>query len=255
MTYLLQSGILYGPIHSRRFGRSLGINLSPGKTKICSMNCVYCHYGATERLTTDMTSHADDLPSADIVLDVVEGALQSALELDVIAFSGNGESTLHPEFPSIARGVAELVDRHRPSLRTVLLSNATGLANPDIRAALKHIDIPVMKLDAGTNHTFIAVNRPARGVRFEEIVHHLSKLSDFTLQTLLINGDPDNTTDYELDAYLDLVEWIAPNEVQLYSTDRPVAKSGVGRVPPSRLREIAGMATLRTGVPFRVFAA
>jgi wyosine [tRNA(Phe)-imidazoG37] synthetase (radical SAM superfamily) len=255
MTYLLQSGILYGPIHSRRFGRSLGINLSPTDRKMCSLNCVYCHYGSTEELAADMMNKSDDLPSADTVLDVVESALQTVNGLDVITFSGNGEPTLHPEFPAIARGVAELVDHHRPALRTVLLSNSTGLTNPDIRDAMKYIDIPVMKLDAGTHDTFVAINRPARGVQFDEIVHQLAKLTDFTLQTLLITGDPDNTTDTELDAYLDLVEWIAPNEVQLYSTDRPVAKSGIGKVPPSKLREIAGMATLRTGVPFRVFAA
>ena len=255
MTYLLQSGVLYGPIHSRRFGRSLGINLSPCEHKLCSMNCVYCHYGATERLTIDGTRFADELPSSELVLDVVEGALQSAQDLDVITFSGNGEPTLHPEFPAIARGVAELVDRHRPALRTVLLSNSTGLANPGVRESLQYIDIPVLKLDAGTPETFVAINRPARGVNFEEIVNQLTLLTGFTLQTLMISGSPGNTSDRELEAYLDLMEWIAPDEVQLYSSDRPVAKSGVGRVPPSRLREIAGRAAQRTGIPFRVFAA
>ena len=75
MVYSLQPGILYGPIHSRRFGRSLGINLSPVERKLCSFNCIYCHYGSTERLTTDETRWAEDLPTADLVLEVVELSL------------------------------------------------------------------------------------------------------------------------------------------------------------------------------------
>ncbi len=255
MTYLLQSGILYGPIQSRRFGRSLGINLSPTERKLCSFDCVYCHYGATERLTTDESTFAGELPPADLVLEVVESALQSVNELEAITFSGNGEPTLHPDFAAIARGVAELVDRYRPTLRTVLLSNSTTLGRSEVRHALDHIDVPVFKLDAGTSEAFKAINRPARGVRFDTIVDELTLLEDCSLQTLLIDGTPSNTSQEELDAYFRLVGWIAPNEVQLYSTDRPVAKSSVGRVPPKRLREIAQEGMERTGVPFRVYAA
>lgn len=255
MVYSLQPGILYGPIQSRRFGRSLGVNLSPCSRKVCSFSCVYCHYGATERLTTDETAFAAELPSAELVLDVVESALQSWNEFEVITFSGNGEPTLHPDFLAIARGVAGLVERYRPTLRTVLLSNSTALARSEVRTALEYIDVPVCKLDAGTAETFIAINRPARGVRFDTVVDELTLLDDFTLQTLLIDGTPSNSSDAELDAYLRLIGWIVPNEVQLYSTDRPVAKSTVGRVPPNRLREIAAEGTRRTGIPFRVFAA
>lgn len=255
MTYTLQPGILYGPIESRRFGRSLGINLSPCSSKTCSFNCVYCHYGQTERLTIDEAVFEEELPPADLVLEVIESALESWNDIEAITYSGNGEPTLHPAFAEIARGVARLVERHRPTLRTVLLSNSTALTRSDVRHALRHIDTPVFKLDAGTEETFRAVNRPARGVGFDTIVDELTLLDDFSLQTLLIDGSPSNSSDDELDAYLRLVSWIAPREVQLYSTDRPVAKATVGRVPPRRLREIAQQGTERTGIPFRVFAA
>jgi wyosine [tRNA(Phe)-imidazoG37] synthetase (radical SAM superfamily) len=252
MVYSLQTGIVYGPVRSRRFGRSLGINLSPCGRKLCSFDCVYCHYGATERLTTDLSKLADELPSAELVLDVVEGALRSAEQLEVVTFSGNGEPTLHPEFPAIARGVAELVERWQPEARTVLLSNASSVGRREVRDALGSIDLPVLKLDAGTRETFLAVNRPAHGVRFEEIVDELSTLEGITLQTLLIDGEPGNTSRRELDAYFELVRWIAPVGVQLYSTDRPVAKSATRRVGVERLLEIAEQGQRRAGVPFRV---
>jgi wyosine [tRNA(Phe)-imidazoG37] synthetase (radical SAM superfamily) len=233
----------------------LGINLSPCDRKLCSFSCVYCHYGDTERLTDDVASVTDQLPSAELVLEVVDSALRSWNELDAITFSGNGEPTLHPEFPAIARGVAELVERHRPTLRTVLLSNSTTLYRSEIRQALEHVDVPVLKLDAGTEEAFRAINRPARGIRFDTVVDELTLLDNFTLQTLLIDGTPSNSTEAELDNYFRLVGWIVPDEVQLYSTDRPVAKSSVGRVPPRRLRQIAQQGMERTGIPFRVFAA
>lgn len=255
MVYTLQPGILYGPIQSRRFGRSLGINLSPTRSKLCSLNCVYCHYGDTERLTSDWENVADELPPADLVLEVVEGALETVVDIEAITYSGNGEPTLHPEFPAIARGVAELVERHRPTLRTVLLSNSTALTNSEVRHALQYVDVPVFKLDAGTEETFRAINRPARGVRFDTIVDELTMLESFTLQTLLMDGTPSNSTEAELDAFFRLVGWIVPDEVQLYSTDRPVARSTVGKVPPRRLRRIAEQGMDRTGIPFRVFAA
>jgi len=252
MVYSLQTGIVYGPVRSRRFGRSLGINLSPCARKLCSFDCVYCHYGATERLTTDLSKLADELPSAELVLDVVEGALRSPQQFEVVTFSGNGEPTLHPEFPAIARGVAELVERWQPEARTVLLSNSSGLSRREVHDALAVVDLPVLKLDAGTRETFQAVNRPARGIRFEEIVDELSTLSRITLQTLLIDGEHGNTSPHELSAYFELVRWIAPVGVQLYSTDRPVAKTVTRRVAVERLCEIAAQGQQRAGVPFRV---
>jgi wyosine [tRNA(Phe)-imidazoG37] synthetase (radical SAM superfamily) len=255
MVYALQTGVLYGPLQSRRFGRSLGINLSPCRSKLCSFNCVYCQYGPTERLTTDVTEHVGDLPSAALVLEAVEGALRSQEKLESVLLSGNGEPTLHPEFTAVARGVAELVERWQPDARTVLLSNSSGVARSGVRDALAGIELLVFKLDAGTRETFLALNRPADGVRFEEIVDELSALQGITLQTLLIEGEPGNTSPHELDAYFELVRWIAPEAVQLYSTDRPVARSATHRAAPERLHEVARLGRERTGMTFRVYAA
>jgi len=255
MVYALQTGVLYGPIQSRRFGRSLGINLASCSRKLCSFNCVYCWYGPTERLTTDVGEDLSELPPAGRVLEAVESALRSQEELESVLLSGNGEPTLHPEFPAIARGVAELVEELQPEARLVLLSNSSGLGRSGVREALDCIELPVFKLDAGTPETFLALNRPADGVRFEEIVDELSTLEGITLQTLLIDGTPGNTSEEELDAYFELVRRIAPVAVLLYSTERPVARSATHRVAAERLHEVARLGRERTGMTFRVYAA
>lgn len=255
MVYALQTGVLYGPIQSRRFGRSLGINLASCSRKLCSFNCVYCWYGPTERLTNDLGEDRGELPSAERVLEAVADALRSQEELESVLLSGNGEPTLHPEFPAIARGVAELVEQLLPEARLVLLSNSSGLARPGVRDALDCIELPVFKLDAGTRETFLALNRPAEGIHFEEIGDQLSTLEGVTLQTLLLDGEPGNTSERELDAYFELVRWIAPAAVLLHSTERPVGRSATHRVARERLHEIAHLGRERTGMNFRVYAA
>ena len=249
----LQTGILYGPVSSRRYGRSLGINLCPAGYKLCSFNCVYCHYGQTEKLSTDATSYEKDLPTYDDVIRTVEETLQSPMELDAITFSGNGEPTLHPQFPEIADAVVRLRDKYRPGAKVALLSNSTGLAREDVRRSVSRLDLPVFKLDAGTERMFTRINRPAKNVRFDEIVCQLKSLAGICIQTALIDGTPSNMDPDELLAYLELIRDIRPKEVHLYSTDRPVADSRVSRVAPDWLEDIASQIKDETGVPAVAF--
>ena len=249
----LQTGILYGPVNSRRYGRSLGINLCPSGYKLCSFNCVYCHYGHTEKLAVDTTPYEKDLPTYDDVIRAVEEALQSPMELDTITFSGNGEPTLHPQFSEIADAVVRLRDRYRPGAKVALLSNSTGLAREGVRRSVSTLDLPVFKLDAGTERMFTRINRPAKNVRFEEIVCQLKTLGNIYIQTVLIVGTPSNTDPDELLAYLERIRDIRPKEVHVYSTDRPVADTRVSRVDPDWLEDIAFQIKDETGVPARAF--
>ena len=108
----LQKGIIYGPVGSRRLGRSLGLNLSPTAYKVCSFNCVYCHYGWTKDLTSDLSTYTKDLPTPQAVEEALERTLAT---LDpppqYITFSGNGEPTLHPDFEEIVDRVRAVRDR------------------------------------------------------------------------------------------------------------------------------------------------
>lgn len=245
----LQTGILYGPVNSRRYGRSLGINLCPAGYKLCSFNCVYCHYGQTENLATDGRSYEVDLPTYDDVARAVEKALQSSVEIDAITFSGNGEPTLHPDFPKIADAVVRLRDRYRPGAKVVLLSNSTGLGREDVRRSVSKLDLPVFKLDAGTERMFTRINRPARNVKFDDIVKQLKSLDNVYIQTVLIDGTPSNTHPDDLLAYLEVIRDIRPKEVHLYSTDRPVADARVSKVDPDWLEDVACHIKDETGIP------
>jgi wyosine [tRNA(Phe)-imidazoG37] synthetase (radical SAM superfamily) len=249
----LQTSVLYGPVNSRRFGRSLGVNLSPGKCKLCSFNCAYCHYGPTERLVADVKSYRQDLPDYSDVIDVVQDALRSSMDLDAITFSGNGEPTLHPDFPALVEGLVYLRNKYRPRLRIALLSNATGLAREDVRRSVAKLDIPVFKLDAGTERSFMKINRPAAGVRFDDIVSHLTSVGRVYIQTALMDGTPSNTDPDEILAYFEIVREIRPRQVQVYSTDRPVPNARISKVDPEWLEEIVSQLTSETGVPATAF--
>ncbi len=253
MLLLLKPGITYGPVNSRRLGRSMGINLMPGTFKLCSFNCIYCHYGWTRIITTDMEPYRDDLPTRTEVVAAVEKALCSSDDFEYITFSGNGEPTLHPDFPELVNDIGQLRDKYRPQVKIGLLSNSTGLERESVRASISGIDFPMFKLDAGIETTFRIINRPAKGVDFHAIVERLSGLSGILIQTVLIDGTPNNTSDEELDAYFALLGRIHPREVHIYSIDRPVPQTDIRLVPPERLRQIADEGRQKTGIEIKAF--
>lgn len=253
MVLSLQPGVVYGPIRSRRLGSSLGINLMPGGYKLCSFDCVYCHYGHTRALTLDLRSHHSDLPAATDVLATVRQALGSSLPFDFLTFSGNGEPTLHPDFPAITRGVAELRNSIRPQVKIALLSNSSGLCRKDVRRALELIDVPIFKLDAGTEVLFHHINRPAPAVSFDRILGRLRRLQRKVIQTVIMHGEPSNSSEEAVAAYCRTIEKIKPREVQLYSLDRPVADRRLIRVAPGELESIAGRCARLTGVRFSAY--
>lgn len=249
----LQEGILYGPIDSRRLGKSLGINLMPGTYKLCSFNCVYCHYGATSVLAALVKQYKNDLPGAKQVLDEIERALRSTIKYAYITFSGNGEPTLHPDFREIVTGTVELRNRYRPHVKVALLSNSTGLHKEEVKRSISQIDLPVFKLDAGDEDTFTRINRPARGVDFPTIIQSLRACQGIFIQTVLMAGTPSNVMERTLAAYFRIIADIKPLGVQLYSLDRPVPNKSIKRVFPAQLKEIAARGKKETGIDFTPF--
>jgi wyosine [tRNA(Phe)-imidazoG37] synthetase (radical SAM superfamily) len=255
MTMLLplKRGILYGPVNSRRYGKSLGVNLMPCNYKLCSFNCVYCHYGLTNQRTMDVEKHESALPAFDDVVSEVEGAAKSPMEFELITFSGNGEPTLYPRFAELVDAVVAIRDKHRPKAKVALLSNSSSLGREDIRKSIARIDLPVLKLDAGTSREFRAINRPAPEIEFDTIVDHLRSIDGPYIQTVLMDGHPSNTGPEDLAAYFAKIGQIKPKEVHLYSIDRPVPNTRILLVPPERLRQIAKQGEEETGVPIRAF--
>lgn len=249
----LQSGILYGPINSRRLGKSLGINLMPCDYKLCSFNCVYCHYGLTDVLSLDIQNHLKDLPRVDTILDEIEKAMRSPSEFDYLTFSGNGEPTLHPHFAEIVQGTVDLRDRYRPTVRIALLSNSSAINLEGVRTSISKIDLPVFKLDAGKKQKFKWINRPAKGVNFGKIIESLKEIEGIYVQTVLMSGNPSNVTKNDLSSYFEKIAEIGPVEVQIYSLDRPVPNQDIKRIVPDQLKKIAAAGSRETGVKIKAF--
>lgn len=253
-TLELKKGIIYGPIKSRRLGPSLGINLLPPTYKLCSFNCLYCHYGWTKKHTTDASSCKDDLPSVDQVGEALYNWLERNPEhINYITFSGNGEPCLHPEFDKMVEMVLHIRDKLAPQAKVAILSNSTCLNSDRVQAGLKRLDIRILKLDCGTENVFQRLNRPSPGVRFEEVVENLKELDDVILQSVFVEGTIDNTTDEEVERWMEKINHIKPREVQIYSIDRPSADEGLALVSKNKLKTIAGKAEKVCGISVRTF--
>jgi wyosine [tRNA(Phe)-imidazoG37] synthetase (radical SAM superfamily) len=252
----LQPGILYGPVNSRRLGRSLGINLLPSRYKLCSFDCLYCHYGRTPVKTLSPgEKHLPDLPGVAAVLQAVAEALQTRRDFDYLTFSGNGEPTLHPHFPEIVSGLSRLRDQLRPEVKLAILSNSTTVHLPHIRETLRLFDAPLMKLDAGDPRTLAGLNRPAAEVRLERIIEGLKRVPGLVIQSVLVDGPVANIRGEAFATWLAALAEVRPAQVQIYSTDRPVAEAAVERVPPAALQRLATEIADRTGLQVHAYWA
>jgi wyosine [tRNA(Phe)-imidazoG37] synthetase (radical SAM superfamily) len=245
-TLPLKTGIIYGPVNSRRLGRSLGINLLPTRYKLCSFDCAYCHYGRTQVKT--LHPEACDFPSVDDVLQAVGEGLQAMPDINYLTFSGNGEATLHPQFSHIVAGVRALRDELRPEVKLTILSNSSTAHLPHIQAALAGFESPIMKLDAGDPKTMAGLNRPTPGVELEAMVEGLKAVPGLIIQSVLVDGRVSNVRGEAYQAWVAALAEVRPARVQIYSTDRPVPDVGVERVPPSTLQDMATDIKKRTGL-------
>lgn len=188
----LQQTIIYGPVRSRRLGRSLGINVLPARRKVCSFNCVYCQYGWEESV-----GRADIEASTFPAVEEIERAVKAALAgIDpppaYVTFSGNGEASLHPDFTDLVERITHLRDRLAPAAQTAILSNSSTASDPEVRQALSRLDVRIMKLDVGCPQDLTAYNRPAATVELETILDGLTSLKDVTIQTLFSTGPMGN---------------------------------------------------------------
>ncbi len=257
---MLFDEIVFGPIHSRRLGNSLGINLLPTKKKYCNYNCIYCECGWNEK----DASFKQALPSRKEVLTALEKRLIDLKEIetniDSITFSGNGEPSIHPEFAGIIDDVIACRDKFFPNAIVTVLSNATRLYRQDIFNALQKIENPILKLDSGTEEMYKRINKPNFEVyNFSSLLENLIRFGNkATIQTLLLrgicNGEIiDNTTDKEFSAYLEHLKAIKPHLVMLYAIDRETPEKNLEKLSLSEL-EIYAEKIRATGIPTKTFS-
>ena len=253
----LQGGIIYGPIASRRLGASLGLNIMPTSYKLCPFNCVYCHYGWTDKQALDLASLVQDLPTPQEVGDALRNSLEDLARCgqppDYITFSGNGEPTAHPQFAEIVKAVRLVRDQIFADVHIALLSNSTTLHHQDVIDAIEGVDLPIMKLDAGTEELFRKINRPMETITLDQIVSGLKRLDRFDTQTVFMKGIVDNSTDQAVQSWMALIGELRPVEAQIYTVDRWPADPRLEKVERSRLGEIAEMTKKKTGVKVVVY--
>lgn len=255
-TFLFDS-IVFGPIRSRRLGASLGINLLPINSKICSFDCIYCECGWTDKQQKGKLPTREDVRK--YLDEKLKGMKANGEELDVITYAGNGEPTMHPQFANIIDDSIELRDKYFPWARIAVLSNSTMLNKPAVIAALKKVDQNILKLDSAFDSTISLLNQPRVKFSAEELVKNLKSLEgNLIIQTLFLRGNfdgktIDNTTDKEVSGWLELVKEIRPKEVMIYTIARDTPATGLEKVSLKDLKAIAAKVEA-LGIPVQVSA-
>ena len=237
---MLFDQIAYGPIHSRRLGTSLGMELMPLAHKLCTFNCVYCECGWNTPV-----SHPK-LPTREEVKMALEARLKEGLDLDVITFSGNGEPTLHPDFLGIIEDTCALRDQYCPKAKVSVLSNSTQLGRPDVVQALRLCDNRILKLDAATDEMMRRIDLPVNEhLTVKQIIEWLAQFNgDFTLQTCFLRGEHagqriDNTTPEEVEAWYKAVETLHPKQIMIYVIDRKTPEENLTKISREEMETIA----------------
>ncbi len=227
---MLREDLVFGPIHSRRLGSSLGINLLPEHGKLCNFDCIYCECGWNRDGRSDTS-----IPDADMLRKALDSKLSSCLadgtQLDSITFSGDGEPTLNPDFPRIIDVTIELRDRYFPSVKLSVLTNATMIGREEVFRALRKVDNPILKLDAPTTALARLINRPAASYDVDDVVEGMKRFEgDFVLQTMFLKaGFFDSSAPECLDAWMGIVRELRPREVMAYTIARPTPMAGLGK--------------------------
>lgn len=234
---------IVGPIHSRRLGISLGVNLLPKDAKVCSFNCLYCECGWNK------DHRGGKFPDADDVMHQLEEKLaqmHAAGEgLDVITFAGNGEPTLHPHFAEVIDQTLALRDRFYPEAKVSVLSNATRMTDPRVHAALLKVDNNILKIDGAKDETIHLIDQPQDShYTVRQVVDGMKTFDgQLIVQTMFVRGSHegrtvDNTTPEEVAAWCDLMREIRPHQIMVYSLDRPTPEPNLVRVSKEEMSQL-----------------
>ena len=245
MSTIIYPSPIFGPIHSRRLGVSLGINLQPADGKICTFDCIYCECGFN-------ADHRPTLPrpTREEVAAALEAKLREMAEKgpkpDVLTFAGNGEPTAHPHFAEIIDDTIRLRDKYCPMAKVSVLSNSTMLHRKQVHEALMRVDNNILKLDTVSMEYIRKVDRPQQpSYDVEDIIGSLKAFNGHVIiQTMFMKGmskgeDVSNVKEEYIRPWLDAVERIRPMEVMVYTIDRETPDHDLRKATPEELDRIA----------------
>ncbi len=225
------SNIIFGPIASRRFGKSLGIDLSPSR-KQCNFDCLYCELEATK-----VQESYQDILEPDEILKAVKEGLKEYSDIDVLTVTANGEPTLYPHLESLAKDLKKL----SKDISLLILSNGSTINKQEVQRALKYFDTVKLSLDCATKRCFKKIDRPAHSINVESIKEGMLQFKkdykgSLIIEVLIVEGINDKASEIEaLNSYLSILK---PDRIDLGTIDRPPAY-GVSSVSYSKLRELS----------------
>ncbi len=227
---------IFGPVPSRRLGRSLGVDLVPFKT--CTYDCAYCQLGRTTNKTVVRKPY---VPAEDVMSEL-ERRLSQGVHPDYITLSGSGEPTLNSEIGKVVEAI-----KHRTGIPIAVLTNGSLLWMKEVRGELLMADVVMPSLDAARPNTFEAINRPHPDIEFSKM---LQGLIDFRreyrgkiwLEIFLAKGINDGET--ELNELIRMAELISPDRIDLNTAVRPPADNSVKALTAAELESIASRFTL-----------
>ena len=212
MATKLYNDIIFGPIHSRRLGLSLGVNLLPLENKRCTFNCIYCECGWTEKGCSARFNRREDVSR--LLAQKLEEMAAAGTPPDVITFAGNGEPTMHPDFEAIIDDVIRTRDQHAPKAKVSVLTNGTMIRKESVRRALMRVDNNIVKLDSAFDETVRQIDEPLGEYSVAETVEYMK----------LFEGQ---------------IEEIRPRQVMIYTVDRDTPAPDLHKVPVDELNRIA----------------
>ena len=262
MSTIIYPSPIFGPVHSRRLGVSLGINLLPADGKVCTFDCIYCECGfnADHRPKLKM-------PTRQEVAEALEARLkdmqQNGPHPDVLTFAGNGEPTVNPHFPEIIDDTIRLRDQYFPDAKISVLSNATLIHRPKIHAALMKVDNNIQKLDTVDPVYINKVDRPeGEWYQVNQVIEGLKRFNGHVIiQTMFLKGKPtptlpkggsqgsfDNTGEEYVGPWLEALKEIAPQQVMIYTIDRETPMHGLEKATHEELDRIRDR-VIALGIP------
>ncbi len=230
----IQNNCIYGPVSSRRFGKTLGVNLLPNNDKLCNFDCVYCQLGTNESFHH---THDKIFPNVDQIqqeMDVVIASLTplQQSELTAIVISGNGEPTLYPYFIEACKLLSNYA--HQLQCKLVLLSNGIGFKKPELWPALQYIDICCIKWDAAPHAVNQSENRPLT----QQQLADMQAQTQLILQCCFLAGAINNTDAQHLESWIEDILHIQPSKVDIYTVSRAPAMTNVIPVSHKKLLNI-----------------
>ena len=257
MSTIIYPSPIFGPVHSRRLGISLGINLMPADGKICTFNCIYCECGLNEDHRPTLSR-----PSRELVAEKLEAKLQEMAAdgqlPDVLTFAGNGEPTCHPHFAEIIDDTIRLRNQYCPKAKVSVLSNSTMIHHQAVHDALMRVDNNILKLDTVDPIYINKVDQPIVPYDVETVIERLKAFQGHVIiQTMFMGGQEtgvrsqesvDNTGEEYVGPWLEAVKKIKPQQVMIYTIDRETPTQGLLKATHEQLDQIRNR-VIAAGIP------